>query len=109
MSQENVRSFFKAIEEDEDFREKISAQFNSNNPADEENAMNAMVQVASENGYQFSVEDMKDVAEQSKDMELNDEQLDNIAGGTVGVAFMNTQGRDWVQVCILIGFGGKDR
>ena len=81
MSQENVMKFFKAIETDMDLQEKIAAQLKKDKPADEETVMEKIVEIASENGLIFSVDDIKSAAKKNNDYELNDEQLEKVAGG----------------------------
>lgn len=75
MPQENVINFFKAVGSEKELKEKVAAQMKAHPPADEQNAMAKMVDIAAENGFQFSVDDLKSAAEQSDSTELTDEQL----------------------------------
>ena len=108
MSQEKVKAFFEKIEEDENLNDsyKSIVKGMADSKLDEENAMKEVVQFASQNGYEFTSEDLKIVA---KDMmpsgELSDEQLENVSGGALGWVMLG--GASWEtgggMLCFIAG------
>lgn len=78
MSLENARNIFEAVESDKDLQEKIGNQLRVDKPADKSSAMASIIGIASENGYQCTAAEMKDVVGNMKNGELSQEVLDTI-------------------------------
>ena len=109
MSQENVNAFFSKIEEDRNLSTRYKSFLKGVRTSDEEAALKEVVQFASQHGYEFSTEDLKLVAEEMQSGELNDEQLNAVAGGG-GLRFIfggayNDSGDDFL--CIFLGYSGE--
>jgi len=104
MSKENVRQFYEALSEDADlqrtFREKresLSGKYGDSPLGDdhqEELFLKEVLPIAREAGYDFSFQDLKEYAVESKKTgELMDEELAAVAGGGD------------LCVCVLGGYG----
>lgn len=72
MSQESVIQFFDAVFQNKQLQGQLNYEVAKSAP-------NALIQIAQENGYSFSTEDLKTVLEAQA--ELSDKQLEAIAGG----------------------------
>jgi len=79
MSVENVIAFFKRMEEDEIFRNEFVEIERA-----EKGNIEAILKVAAEKGYAFTMEDLKQAQEEMKEEELSDNQLEKVAGGFCG-------------------------
>ena len=76
MSVESAKEFYKRLKEDEEFTKKISdAQDN------EERA-----KMVKDEGYDFTLEELNGVIQEETGKKLSDEELENVAGGAVGIA-----------------------
>ena len=84
MSIENVKAFFKRIEEDEAFRNEFAQ-----NRAIEKGSQDSLLKAAADAGYPFGIDELKQV----KSEPLTDEQLTKVSGG----------GLSWGG-CIYLGF-----
>ena len=73
MSVENVKAFFKKIEEDESFRKELADK-----GALEKGNKDSIFKAAADAGYPFTKEEL----EQAKAEPMTDEQLASVAGGT---------------------------
>ena len=107
MSEEHVRTFFKKVEEDENLGERYKSLLQGIVPpdVDEENLWKEVVEFASENGYKFTSEDVKLVAESMQSEELSDEELDAVAGGGFGSSLMaGTNHADRIFACLFAGY-----
>jgi len=76
MSVESAKEFYKRIKEDEEFAKKIS-----DTQDNEERA-----KMVKEAGYDFTLEELNGVIQEETGKKLSDEELENIAGGAVGIA-----------------------
>lgn len=86
MSVENVKSFFKRLEEDEAFRDEFAKSGTL-----EKGNRESILKAAAEAGYGFTADDL----EEAKKDTLTDEQLDKVAGGV---------DLGW-GACFIVGFG----
>ncbi|MGE4267237.1 MAG: Nif11-like leader peptide family RiPP precursor [Deferribacterales bacterium] len=89
MSVENVKAFFKRIEEEEDFRNVFlkNEKLEKGNP-------DSILDAAAQAGYPFTTEDLNQAKEELKNSELSEEELQRIAGGGWGAA-----------ICFIWGYG----
>ena len=76
MSVESAKEFFKRLKEDEEFQKKISDT--------EDNEERA--KIVKDEGYDFTLEELNGVIQEETGKKLSDEELENIAGGVIGVA-----------------------
>lgn len=92
MAHETVKAFFKQVEEDEALRNRYKSLLQGMTKAgmDEATATQQVVRFASQNGYEFAVEDLKSLAAQMQSGELTDEQLAAAAGGGLEWVFFAT-------------------
>jgi predicted ribosomally synthesized peptide with nif11-like leader len=88
MSVENVKSFYKRLEEDEEFRAEI-AKDETLKDLD----IGKLVTVASKDGYEFTETDFEKAKEEYGDTELSEAELEKVAGG-LGYG-----------VCVFVGIG----
>ncbi|MEH1944914.1 MAG: Nif11-like leader peptide family RiPP precursor [Nostoc sp.] len=86
MSQETVVQFFDAVFKDTSLQGKLNQSFAAIAP-------DALIQIAQENGYSFTTEELKAALQQA---ELSDEQLNAVAGGRPA-DFVREGGPPWVQ------------
>jgi hypothetical protein len=105
MGQETVRAFFKQVEENQGLREgyKSLLQGMMKAGADEAVAAQQVTQFASQNGYEFAVEDLKGLAAEMQDGELTNEQLEAVAGGGLEFIFVAT-GVSSGGACFIVGW-----
>lgn len=89
MSVENIKSFFKKLEDDENFRNEFLK-----NGKIEKDKPETILMAASEAGYPFTMEELETAKKEEK--ELSPEELEKIAGG-IGVA-----------ICFNLGVGAFD-
>ncbi|MDO4538538.1 MAG: hypothetical protein Q4B54_10290 [Coriobacteriales bacterium] len=85
MALENVAKFEELLRTDEATKAKIDELFSAweGDKADDEAAFEAVVaQVATEAGLPFTYEELKECA---SDKDVDDEQLEAVAGGAIGV------------------------
>jgi len=78
MSADNVRAFFKRIEEDETFRN----EFLKSESLDNENK-DSYLKIAAAMGYSFTAEELEQTKAEMDNEELSDDELDNVAGGAI--------------------------
>ena len=108
MSEEHVRTFFKKVEEDENLSDRYKSLLRgmATSEVDEEDALKEVVQFASQNGYEFTSEDVKLVAESMQSEELSDEELDAVAGGGWGAFLVGTHDYERIggSACLLVGY-----
>ena len=83
MSEEQLKSFWEAIQADPSLQEKLKASTDAD----------AIATIAKEAGFEISAEEIK-----RAQSELSDEQLDGVAGGAVG---------DFGD-CWVVGYGWVD-
>ena len=76
MSVESAKEFYKRIKEDEEFAKKIS-----DTQDNEERA-----KMVKDEGYDFTLEELNGVIQKETGKKLSDEELENIAGGVIGIA-----------------------
>ena len=105
MAEEHVRAFFKKVEEDENLRDRYQSLLKgmADSEVDEDHAMKEVVQFASLNGYEFTSEDAKLVAESMQGEELSDEELEVVAGGTDWLLFTSLSGSE-SRICFIVGW-----
>jgi predicted ribosomally synthesized peptide with nif11-like leader len=72
MSKESVSEFFLAVSSDETLQEKLAAATQPEN----------FIKIAQEKGYRFTTEELFAVISEQNNGELNDEELNTVAGGT---------------------------
>jgi len=83
MSVENIKSFFKKLEDDENFRNEFLK-----NGKIEKDKPETILMAASEAGYPFTMEELETVKNEEKEKELSPEELEKIAGGYgIGLCF----------------------
>lgn len=112
MSKENVKLFIEKVEQDESLQEKVKGVIGENQEVMVENLIN----LAHKYGYDFSKEDMEQLAKEiSVDLqekgELDESQLEAVSGG-VGVTAVVTVvllGGLAVTVVGGVGFGLASR
>lgn len=73
MSQQNVVDFFTQAENDSTLKQRIQAVANKED----------LLKLAQESGYSFTEDELKAVAKEAESDELNEEQLEAVAGGTI--------------------------
>ncbi|HEY9769497.1 MAG TPA: Nif11-like leader peptide family RiPP precursor [Coleofasciculaceae cyanobacterium] len=73
MTQQNALAFFTHVEQNPTLKQKVQAA-----PSKEE-----LFNIAQEAGYSFSADDLKAVSQESESEELNEQELEAVAGGTV--------------------------
>ena len=98
MSVENVKAFFKRLEEDEAFR----AEFAQNKMLEKGN-QESILKAASEAGYPFSSEELKQV----KSEPLTEEQMVRVAGGLEYLNCLLTgydKSGEFNTICYVYGF-----
>jgi predicted ribosomally synthesized peptide with nif11-like leader len=71
MSKESVSEFFLAVSSDETLQEKLAAATQPEN----------FIKIAQEKGYSFTTEELFAVISEQNNGELNDEELNTVAGG----------------------------
>jgi predicted ribosomally synthesized peptide with nif11-like leader len=74
MSNQNVLDFFTQVENDSTLKQKVQAASQKDD----------VLKLAQESGYSFTAEDFKAFVEKSQSNELNEEELEAIAGGGFG-------------------------
>lgn len=82
MSKENVKLFLQKVSEDVQLQQKVKGLYAEN----QENIQESIVKLGIENGYDFSKEDMQQLAQETaaalqQNGELDDAQLEAVAGG----------------------------
>lgn len=80
MSEQNVVKFFNQVEQESTLKQKVQAAANKEE----------LLKLAQESGYSFTSEDIKAVAEKAESDELNEEELEAVAGGGIGDIFRET-------------------
>jgi predicted ribosomally synthesized peptide with nif11-like leader len=85
MSIENAKAFYEKVRADQGLQQKIGERAKGD-PAEMETAI---IKVAEENGYPFTLEEMRTVLKETaekalKSVELSDAELEVVAGGTKG-------------------------
>jgi len=73
MSEENAIKFLNQIEEDSTLRQRVQTLGNQE----------GLLKVAQESGYSFTAEEMKAVTEKINSDELNEQELEAVAGGGI--------------------------
>lgn len=73
MSQENAKNFFKTMTTDNELKTEISARM-------KQGTLEQLVGLASENGFDFTVEEMMSAFGQGGDGELTDGALEGVSG-----------------------------
>ncbi|WP_319423530.1 Nif11-like leader peptide family RiPP precursor [Pleurocapsa sp. FMAR1] len=73
MSQQNALAFFTHVEQNPTLKQKVQTA-----PSKEE-----LFNIAQEAGYSFSADDLKAISQESESEELNEQELEAVAGGTV--------------------------
>lgn len=86
MALESARGFWKKMNEDREFQAKFEAAKDH-----EERA-----KMAEDAGFKFTMEEMKQVIQESTGKVLTDEELDNVSGGVVPLI---------VSICCFTGAG----
>ena len=71
MSNQSVYSFFSQVEQDSTLKQQVQAA------TDEDD----LLRIAQESGYNFTAEDVKNFVEKNESDELNEEELEAVAGG----------------------------
>jgi|TARA_Y100000294_G_C8346758_1_gene253043 predicted ribosomally synthesized peptide with nif11-like leader len=79
MSQESLEQFMEKVGSDDELRASIESQLDSDGNV----SMDVLIALGAENGCEFTTEDL------TQNVELSDEELDGVAGGTNSDA--NTQ------------------
>lgn len=77
MSEENAIKFLSQIEEDSTLQQRVQTLDNQEE----------LLKVAQESGYSFTTEEMKAVTEKVNSDELNEQELEAVAGGGLGTWF----------------------
>lgn len=90
MSKENVKEFMNEVQKDKKLQEKIKALSKSGKKVSE----GAIVELAEESGFVFTVDELNEVAEEKKtelkaERELDDGALEQVAGGGVGLMLLS--------------------
>ena len=73
MSQQNALEFFTQVEQNPTLKEKVETAANKEE----------LFSIAREAGYSFTADDMKAITETSESGELNEQELEAVAGGGV--------------------------
>ena len=84
MAQENAKKFMELLNRDEELQKKMKAATESfaGDKSDEKALFDAVLApIAKEAGYEFSFEDMEELAKASGDGELSDDEATAAAGG----------------------------
>ena len=120
MSIEAVKNFYERIASDEEFQNKLNElqdkateglELSLAQDKKEEITKEVIIPFAKEQGFDFSIEDIKEF-EQSIVEQLDEEQLKGISAGFNGIGFSACYkfgigvGGTPDSVCALIGFGG---
>ena len=102
---ENMKKFLELVSKDENLKQKMQS-FNEMEP---EKAIQAGIALAKELGIELIEADF---AKEKSDGELNDEELDAVAGGNCGCFLggggdgTNTRNESYSCVCVMYGEGG---
>jgi len=88
MSVDNIKAFFKRLEEDEKFREdfKNSVDIDRENPS-------SLAVAAEKAGYSFTMDEWMQLRQETIDSELSESELEKVSGG------------HGVGICLIIGYG----
>ncbi len=102
---ENMKKFLELVSKDENLKQKMLA-FNDMEPAD---AIQAGIALAKEHGIELSEADF---VKKKSDGELNDDELDAVAGGSACTCFLGGGGdgtdrydNSFICGCVLYGQG----
>ena len=116
MAKENVGKFYEKLAQDAALAEKLNALdkdfaeknvTSSNDAAMREKAAEAIVlPLAEEVGLPFTLEELKEYEqEQLKEMNLSDDELDQVAGGSGGKRSKSLEPRGGLNACAFVGVG----
>ncbi|MEH1910897.1 MAG: Nif11-like leader peptide family natural product precursor [Nostoc sp.] len=73
MSNQSVYSFFSQVEQDSTLKQQVKATTNKDD----------LLRIAQESGYNFTAEDIKAFVEKNESDELDEEELEAVAGGGI--------------------------
>jgi predicted ribosomally synthesized peptide with nif11-like leader len=73
MSQQNALEFFTYVEQNPTLKQQVKAA----------GSKEELFNIAQEAGYSFSADDLKAIAKESDSEELNEQELETVAGGGV--------------------------
>ena len=116
MAKENVGKFYEKLAQDAALAEKLNALdkdfaeknvTSSNDAAMREKAAEAIVlPLAEEVGLPFTLEELKEYEqEQLKEMNLSDDELDQVAGGSGGKRSKSLEPTGGLNACAFVGVG----
>jgi predicted ribosomally synthesized peptide with nif11-like leader len=100
MSVENVKAFFKKIEEDESFRKEV---LKAPTPKSADEKTTRLQKIAADAGFEFTGEDLTK-AQLDLKKELTEDDLEKVAGGGVGIGAVATTDGDSGGVCLIVGY-----
>ncbi len=114
MTLEKVKEFMELINKDEELQKKVkaAAEFYTGDKADEKAVFEAVLApVAKDKGYDFTYEELAELAKRVSDSELSEEELTMAAGGNgccmiFGLGYNKGKGSDGAGYCAGgLGFG----
>lgn len=73
MSQQNALAFFTHVEQNPSLKQKVQTAANQEE----------LFSIAQEVGYSFTADDLKAISKESESGELNEQELETVAGGGV--------------------------
>jgi predicted ribosomally synthesized peptide with nif11-like leader len=114
MAVENVKAFYRRLEEDEEFRTEIT-----HDETLKDLDMGKLITVATKHGYEFTEADFEKAKEELGETEISEAELEKVAGGMgfgfcayVGIGYWQGRVKDMdingggvaKGFCLLIGF-----
>jgi hypothetical protein len=122
MSIENVQRFYETLAKDSHLREKISIlqekygkKRTESTEGDENSALNDIVLLAGETGFDFTPEELRDYSQKLKSEssnQLTEEELDAVSGAGSCYCWVGGGGREdgtTICACALFGLGADEK
>jgi len=103
---DNVSKFYEVLAKDEQMQERAK-NVNIQNTADEAAALSAFVAFAAKEGFSLTTDEVKDYLAAKSKGELNDEQLEAVAGGQSSCGIVGTLSLGCNCVIVGTGQGGS--
>jgi len=101
---DNVKKFYEALAKDEAMQKRAKA-LNEHKPADEAAVRDTLIAFAAKEGYAFTADEAQAYIAESAKGELNDEQLEAVAGGKMVTCACALGGGSVNCGCVAMGSG----
>ena len=89
----NVKNFYEALAKDKEMQERAK-ELNSKQFKNEDDKIATIVEFANKEGYEMTAQDIKDYMKEHSNMDLSDDMLESVTGGSENAAD-----------CLIIGVG----